>query len=28
QRQYVSKSCLNEEVIGFMLEQHAASKAN
>ncbi|EGU31369.1 hypothetical protein VII00023_16125 [Vibrio ichthyoenteri ATCC 700023] len=26
QRQYVSKSCLNEEVIAFMLEQHPASK--
>ena len=26
QRQYVSKSCLNEEVIAFMVEQHAASK--
>ncbi|MGY2574396.1 YcxB family protein [Vibrio sp. C8] len=28
QRQYVSKSCLNEEVIVFMIEQHAASKKN
>ncbi len=27
-RQYVSKSCLNEEVIAFMVEQHAASKTN
>ncbi|ANS85710.1 hypothetical protein VSVS12_01944 [Vibrio scophthalmi] len=27
QRQYVSKSCLNEEVIAFMVEQHAASQA-
>jgi len=28
QRQYVSKSCLNEEVIAFMVEQHAAAKSN
>ncbi len=28
QRQYVSKSCLNEKVITFMVEQHAASKTN
>ncbi|OCH03328.1 hypothetical protein A6D98_07950 [Aliivibrio fischeri] len=28
QRQYVSKSCLNEEEISFILEQHEASKAN
>lgn len=28
QRQYVSKSCLNDEVITFMLQQHAASKVN
>lgn len=28
QRQYLSKSCLNAEVIAFMLEQHAASKAS
>ncbi|XDF78450.1 YcxB family protein [Aliivibrio fischeri] len=28
QRQYVSKSCLNEEEIAFILEQHEASKAN
>lgn len=28
QRQYVSKSCLNEEAIAFMVAQHAASKAN
>ena len=27
QRQYVSKSCLNEEVIAFMVEQHAASQS-
>ncbi|MUK41878.1 YcxB family protein [Aliivibrio fischeri] len=27
QRQYVSKSCLNEEEIAFILEQHAQSKA-
>ncbi|NMS64323.1 YcxB family protein, partial [Vibrio parahaemolyticus] len=26
--QYISKSCLNEEVIAFMVEQHAASKAS
>jgi len=26
QRQYVSKSCLNEEVIACMVEQHEASK--
>ena len=26
QRQYVSKSCLNDEAIAFMLEQHAAAK--
>lgn len=26
QRQYVSKSCLNDEVIAFMVEQHAVSK--
>ncbi len=28
QRQYVTKSCLDEEVIAFMIEQHAASKKN
>ncbi|MDG3398363.1 YcxB family protein, partial [Vibrio parahaemolyticus] len=28
QRQYISKSCLNEEVITFMVEQHAGSKAS
>ncbi|OCH12632.1 YcxB family protein [Aliivibrio fischeri] len=28
QRQYVSKSCLNEEEIAFILEQHETSKAN
>ncbi|EHN71106.1 YcxB family protein [Aliivibrio fischeri] len=28
QRQYVSKSCLNEEEIAFILEQYEASKAN
>ncbi|ROV60586.1 YcxB family protein [Vibrio ponticus] len=28
QRQYVSKSCLNEEVVAFMVEQHAAAKTN
>ncbi|AJR08410.1 hypothetical protein H744_2c1744 [Photobacterium gaetbulicola Gung47] len=28
QRQYVSKSCLNDEVIAFMVEQHAVSKMN
>ncbi|KXI21721.1 YcxB family protein [Photobacterium sanguinicancri] len=28
QRQYVSKSCLNDEVIAFMVEQHAVSKKN
>ncbi|OCH38526.1 YcxB family protein [Aliivibrio fischeri] len=28
QRQYVSKSCLNEEEISFIVEQHEASKAN
>lgn len=28
QRQYVSKSCLNAEVIAFMVEQHAAVKSN
>ncbi|UJF17023.1 DUF308 domain-containing protein [Vibrio sp. SS-MA-C1-2] len=28
QRQYVSKSCLNDEVITFMTEQHAASKSD
>ncbi|MUH95420.1 YcxB family protein [Aliivibrio fischeri] len=28
QRQYVSKSCLNEEEISFILEQHEKSKAN
>ncbi|MDG3398312.1 YcxB family protein, partial [Vibrio parahaemolyticus] len=28
QRQYISKYCLNEEVITFMVEQHAASKAS
>lgn len=27
QRQYVSKSCLNEEEISFILEQHETSKA-
>ncbi|MDD9156527.1 YcxB family protein [Aliivibrio sp. S4TY2] len=27
QRQYVSKSCLNEEEIAFILEQHEQSKA-
>ncbi|MUL17837.1 YcxB family protein [Aliivibrio fischeri] len=27
QRQYVSKSCLNEEEIAFILEQHVQSKA-
>ena len=27
QRQYVSKSCLNDEAIAFMVEQHEASKA-
>ncbi|OCH11287.1 YcxB family protein [Aliivibrio fischeri] len=27
QRQYVSKSCLNEEEIAFILEQHETSKA-
>ncbi|MUK45984.1 YcxB family protein [Aliivibrio fischeri] len=27
QRQYVSKSCLNEEEIAFILDQHAQSKA-
>ncbi|EDM56230.1 conserved hypothetical protein [Vibrio parahaemolyticus AQ3810] len=26
--QYISKSCLNEEVIAFMVEQHAGSKAS
>lgn len=26
QRQYVSKSCLNDEVIAFMVEQHALAK--
>ena len=26
QRQYVSKSCLNEEVIAFIVAQHAAQK--
>ncbi|MCJ2376867.1 YcxB family protein [Vibrio sp. ZSDZ34] len=26
QRQYVSKSCLNDEVIAFIVEQHAAEK--
>lgn len=26
QRQYVSKSCLSDEVIAFMVEQHAVSK--
>ena len=28
QRQYVSKSCLNDEVIDFMIEQHSESKMN
>ncbi|MGF1681943.1 YcxB family protein [Photobacterium minamisatsumaniensis] len=28
QRQYVSKSCLNDEVIAFIVEQHAVSKMN
>ncbi|MUI54208.1 YcxB family protein [Aliivibrio fischeri] len=28
QRQYVSKSCLNEEEIAFILEQHEKSKVN
>ncbi len=28
QRQYVSKSCLKEEAIAFMIEQHSASKTN
>ncbi|MGR5065090.1 YcxB family protein [Photobacterium sp. DNB22_13_2] len=28
QRQYISKSCLNDEVIAFMVEQHAVSKMN
>lgn len=28
QRQYVSKSCLKEDVIEFMIEQHAAAKTN
>ncbi|EEX94549.1 hypothetical protein VIOR3934_08069 [Vibrio orientalis CIP 102891 = ATCC 33934] len=28
QRQYISKSCLNEEVIAFMVERHEASKAS
>ncbi|OLQ94595.1 hypothetical protein BIY21_08310 [Vibrio ponticus] len=28
QRQYVSKSCLNEQVVAFMVEQHAAAKSN
>ena len=28
QRQYVSKSCLSDEVIAFMVEQHAVSKMN
>lgn len=28
QRQYVTKSCLDEEVIAFMIEQHAVSKMN
>ncbi|WP_114765545.1 YcxB family protein [Vibrio rhodolitus] len=28
QRQYVSKSCLNEAVITFMVEQQAAAKSN
>jgi hypothetical protein len=28
QRQYVSKSCLNDEAIAFMFEQHEAVKAN
>ena len=27
QRQYVSKSCLNDEAVAFMVEQHEASKA-
>ncbi|OIN27997.1 YcxB family protein [Vibrio barjaei] len=28
QRQYVSKSCLNDVAIDFMIEQHAKSKVN
>ncbi|EDP60721.1 YcxB family protein [Vibrio sp. AND4] len=28
QRQYISKSCLNEQAIEFMKQQHKASKAN
>lgn len=28
QRQYVSKSCLNDETIAFMVDQHAISKIN
>lgn len=28
QRQYVSKSCLRDDAITFMVEQHKASKAN
>ncbi|ALR94246.1 hypothetical protein AT730_18125 [Vibrio alginolyticus] len=28
QRQYISKSCLSEEVIAFMVERYAASKAS
>ena len=27
QRQYVSKSCLSDEAVAFMVEQHEASKA-
>jgi hypothetical protein len=28
QRQYVSKSCLNDEAIAFIVEQHAAANKN
>jgi hypothetical protein len=28
QRQYVSKSCLNDEAIAFIIDQHAISKRN
>jgi len=28
QRQYVSKSCLNDEAVAFIVEQHTASKKN
>ncbi|MEZ9906564.1 YcxB family protein [Vibrio breoganii] len=28
QRQYISKSCLNDEAIAFIVEQHAPSKAS